>query len=171
MSVANRRIFADVFGDIVTNIRAEYDVVNDTKVLPYYLFGQSLAIKNEIIEKKIIERYPLIILGIDEDYREVDINTRQYEVSFNCWIVDETKKEWYTSDRFEQVYASILFPIYKLLKEKIQFSEYVDSFGIQGFQPQVELYPYWGSSNKQVLADPLDAIKVKINNLIIKNNC
>jgi len=171
MTVANKRIFTDVFGDIITNVRAEYDIVNTPKATPYYLFGQSLAIKNEIIEKKITDRYPLIILGIDSDYIERDINRRQYEVSFNCWIVDETKKEWYTSDRFEQVYATILFPIYKLLKEKIETSEYVDDFGIQDFQPEVRLFPYWGSSNEQVLSDPLDALGIKINNLLIKNNC
>lgn len=169
MSVTDKRIFTDVFGDIVAAVRAEYDTANALE--PYYLFGQSLAVKNELIEKRIEARYPLIILGIDSDYLERDINSRQYEVSFNCWIVEETKKEWYTSDRFEQIYKTILYPIYAILKEKMEFSEYIESFGIQGFQPQVRLFPYWGSSNEQVLTDPLDAIGVKINNLLIKNNC
>lgn len=167
MTVSNKRIFADVFGDIVSNVRSEYDTGN---VKPYYIFGNTLAIQKEIVEKTLQSRYPLVILGIDSDYLEVDINQRQYEVSFNCWIVDETKVEWFTSDRFEQVYKTVLFPIYTILLQKMQFSEYVESFGIQGLKPQVKLYPYWGDTGN-TLTDPLDAIGIKFNNLLLKNNC
>lgn len=167
--ISNKRIFADVFGDIVANVRAEYDTVNNLK--PYYIFGHTMAVQKELLDKTIQNRYPLIILGIDNEYQEIEINDIQYEVTFNCWIVDETKMEWYTSDRFEQVFKTVLFPIYEILLEKIQYSGYYDGFGIQGLKPQIKLYPYWGNTTEKVLADPLDAIGIKFNNLLLKNNC
>jgi hypothetical protein len=170
MITTDKRIFTDVFGDIVTDVRTDFDTVNTPKVKPYYIFGHTLAIQKELLEKTIQSRYPLVILGIDSEYQETDLSDNQYEVSFNCWIVDETKKEWLTSDRFEQVYKTVLFPIYELIKEKMLYSGYFGNFGIQDLKPQVRLYPYWGnSSNESVLTDPLDAICVKFNNLIIGN--
>lgn len=178
MSVDDSRIFVDVFGDIVAGVRAQYDEANNKE--PYYMYGHYRAIVNELLLKDgddelKFEKYPLVILGIDPEYSETDINVSQYEVSANIYIVDYTQKDWLTQNRFDEKFKTILYPLYKMLLDSIIDSKYISSLGIQDFTPKVEPIPYWGTQTKQgseaqIVNDPLDALKFKVNNLIVNIN-
>jgi len=168
-------IFAEVFGGIVAKVRALYDTANNKE--PYYRYGHYQAIADELMSRDKspagkFEKYPLVILGIDPEYSETTVNDQQYSVSANIWIVGKTTKTMSTQDRFDQKFKGIIYPIYSLLKKEIINSKFVSSLGIQEVNPRSELFPYWGTqsvqgSQKQVLNDPLDALKFKVNDLLI----
>ena len=166
------RIFPTILDQIIAKVRAEYDVNNKK---PYYLYGQYRSIANELIEKsKNVtlrgEKYPLVLLGLDADYLETVIDKYRFQVSFNLWILSETKEEWFTSDRFTNVYETELFPIYQMVEEKIFQSTHVSSL-ISEVQPRIRLFPFWGSEAGQILNDPIDAIMIQFQNLVINVKC
>lgn len=171
-------LFVDALGYIVDEVRKEWDQVE--LILPQYLYGHYRAIAEELIKQstdpnKRDIKYPLIILGIDNEYSETEINDFQYSVNANIWIVGETKKEWFTSERYDYVFKTVLYPIYEILKKKIFDATFVSSI-LSDIAPVVRPVPYWGvetaqGSETQYVADPLDALTFKLDGLIINKNC
>jgi hypothetical protein len=180
--IEDSRIFVDVMESIVESVRIEYaklPVSNDADE-PYYLYGHYQSIADELIKKSLVpatrgKKYPLILLGIDPEYRETKINDMQYEVSCNLWIIEETKQAWFTTERFDNVFKPILYPLRNLLEKAIFESKYVSS-RLVDIKPDWDIIPYWGTqtvqgSDSQIIDDPLDAMKCKLNNLIVNINC
>ena len=175
------RIFSNILADVVNRINADATISEITGGRNVaFLYGHYQSIADELIIKGLNvntrdEKYPLILLGIDNEYIESDINDRQYTISANIWIVDETKKEWLTSERYENVFTSIIYPIYELFT-KYLFSHSSISSYIKDVKPTVLPIPYWGTqtvqgSDKQIVNDPLDALKVKLTNIIVNKSC
>lgn len=180
----NQRIFTDVFGTIITKVKTKWiDLENNPdSIKPVYLFGHYQAIADELAEMATSDdfsdkRLPLVILGIDPDYEENELGDGLYSVSCNVWIVEETKKEFYTSDRFELVYKTVLYPILELIKKEIVDSPMFGAQGVQELGIKTTLHPYWGTestmrSKEQYINDPLDAIRIKFSGLeVYYDNC
>ena len=176
--IEDSRIFVDVMESIVESVRVEYaklPVSNDADE-PYYLYGHYQSIADELIEKSLVpatrdKKYPLILLGIDSEYSETDINWQQYKVNCNLWIIYETKTWWATSQRYDNVFKTVLYPLYKLMIQEIFNSNYINN-EVHDVLPVLEPIPYWGTqtvqgSDKKIINDPLDAIKFKLNGLLV----
>lgn len=180
--IDDSRIFTDVMESIVESVRIEYAKlpVSNSANEPYYLYGHYQSIADELIAKSLEpdhrdSKYPLILLGFDTEYSETKINDREYQVSCNLWILEETKKEWFTTERFDNVIKPILYPLRNLLEDAIFESKYISS-RLDEIQPVWDIIPYWGTqtvqgSESKIINDPLDAMKCKLNNLIVDINC
>jgi len=171
------RIFADVIDEAVKACYAECDEQNLTR--PKYLYGQYRSIAKELVDQSGDpnirgNKYPLILLGLDSQYKEVEIDETQYKVNCNIWILDETKEDWYTSDRFAEVFKKVLYPLYKIFMKQLFASTYVSSRRIE-ITPETRLFPFWGTNvagdSKAIINDPLDAMMVGLSDLIINIKC
>jgi len=181
MSV-DTRYFVDVFGDIVSNVREQYDPVSDKE--PYYLYGHildildRLSIKDESSTLKF-EKYPLIMLI--QDFEEVSIGRGAYEYNIpevKVIIATETDPDYDSTKRYENTFKPILYPIWEYLLKSIVRSDYLNITSIEDIEYSKFDRVFWGKESvygvtSNNLNDYLDAIEIKFKNLKLKKylNC
>ncbi len=168
--------FVDIIGDIVDNVRAEWDVVNDPVQKPYYLYGHPLEIFNILSEKSKSEsfkysKYPLIALY--QDFEE-NVNTTETIVeNITIVIMTETSRTYKAPNRYTNTFTPTLQPLYELLIKYIQRSKYVSS---EDYQHTKIDRLYWGKNDEfgnsgNIGNDALDAIVISGLNLRIIKQC
>lgn len=122
--MADRNILVDIFDEVVEAVRAayneNYDPVED--LTPRYLYGHPLdiAAQLEMLNDSDIadSKFPLIALL--QDFREE--HSKEYDFAFTVpqlkiLILYYTDENFISSQRYENVFKPILYPIYKLLLE------------------------------------------------------
>jgi hypothetical protein len=168
------RLFPYIMEDIVTATAAQYDTVN--WVTPYYHFGTYLELTKSIVIKDQIdaEKYPLVWLVWEagENAQKWD-SGKGYEVSPRLFICTFTSSDYSSVERYDANFVQILFPIWDIMKAKIQRSSFISN---NGFTFQLAEHLLWGESlgfakGQNVLFDTLDAIEIKIDSLKINKKC
>jgi hypothetical protein len=122
--MADKRYFVDVFEEVVDNVRAIYDTVNDPKEAPYFLKGRPLEIIQLLQEKDESDeykwkKYPLIVLFTNFTEKRGRAKSLQFEVSPKVAIITESDQDFRTGDRYTNSVKPVLYPIYELLLEEI----------------------------------------------------
>lgn len=130
MSDIERKYFVDVFGEIVKDVRLNYDTKNN--LAPYYLYGPSMEILKVLTERDKSKdwkyrKYPLIALM--QDFKETKGTDAKLEYIVNptVRIITSTKPDYYTEDRYSEVFKPFIYPIYEQLLISISESCMIDS--------------------------------------------
>lgn len=144
---------------------------------PYYEYGHLKEISNKLMQRDgetkpfSYKKYPLIALITDIEIKEGDPKIEGVVENLFLVIVNSTKEEYTTAERYANNIIPILYPLYEELTKKIRRSKY-----FIGVYPKINLkrkeMPFWGSTSKygnikNITNDPLDAIQVRITELKI----
>ncbi len=89
--------------------------------MPEYMYGHRLEISNRLMAKgkdpgKKDERYPLVALRLDTDE---DWGNELVEFNLNIAIVTYTKKEYISTQRMDNIFIPILYPLYESFKRNL----------------------------------------------------
>lgn len=175
--------WVDIFGDIVTDVRADADKPAGLDALaPYYDFGHPVDIVNKLKQKDTsslkFNKFPLIALLMD--FTEVmgeDMTVRARTTDLTIVIITNTAPELFTNERYDQNFRTILYPLYDLLIKHITKSKYFKSGPGLVSHDKFDR-PYWGrtgiSGNEaNMLNTAVDAIEVANLDLSLRlnNNC
>jgi hypothetical protein len=118
-------ITSEIFRDIVaplyitgdtTDIYLGYDRDVNNHISVNYKFGYWPTIAQELIlegKSKTLDgqRYPLIFLNADFDEQMIDY--RKIRINPTFYIITQTHKEYTVQQRLDNVYKTILYPIYR----------------------------------------------------------
>ena len=172
MSDIDFRYFPYLISDIVSDVRSEYDPANGLK--PAFEFGtylellKRLSIKDRNISAgKVDVKYPLIwLIWGDGENKETWIEECMYEISPKLFICDLTNNNASTSTKYTSPITDILYPILELFTTKLKCHKNV-SIDESKFRTDRTVHPYWLNQNEGVTFDPLSAIELKLNNLLM----
>ena len=157
-------IIPDIFEEIVSDVSDRYG----SSV--YFEFGHPIELNNIIKMKGRQLQYPAIFLFVDiEETR--NIQGRWGTISPTLIIVNETEQTYLASQRLENSFKPILYPIYELLINEIENSSYFS--GTQVVHGKRDHYFYGSDMNegKSSFDQKFDAIELNIRDLLILNNC
>lgn len=171
--MADANYIVDIIGEIVAEVRAEYDPSN--LLAPYYDYGHYLDIANKLTAKDEndvfkFQKYPLIMLALDQTETHGQDDRFIYSFSPKIFIFAETQEYYTSQDRMLNVFKPILYPIYHLLVQKIKESEYF-FFDNQLLLPHTKIdRMIWGNSafdgnTATIFNDYLDGIEIEIDNI------
>ena len=145
---------------------------------PYYGHGHLLEVANTLTSKKdgiySYKKYPLIVLIQDYEVNKDTANDAVFgEVSARFAIVNLTKPELKSSERYNENFRTVLFPLYDDFINAINDSlRFVTQGETIVSHTQIER-PYWGShltESKNIFNDFLDAIELTGVDLKISSN-
>lgn len=163
-------VLVDDIGIVIARMRTVVDGP------PYYMFGHKLEVARELLIKESnpdeqAKKYPLIILAMDTPEENFG---KMIHYDLTIAIVDYTKPEYLTEERYTNVFKPILYPLYESFFVELRKSGLFcwPNIGRKPMHTKTDR-PYWGVAyNKagvnveKVFSDPLDAIeitKLKIN--------
>lgn len=169
------KLFPYIVMDVLAEVRAKYDLVNNLK--PYYEFGTYMELVKKIGIKDQIdgEKYPLVWLVWEAgESQQRWNNSHSYTVNPRFFICNFTSMDYSSVERYDANFVQVLHPINELLKYYLQYNNFVSGIGEIKFTLAEHLL--WGESlgfqkNKNVLFDTLDAIEIKFENLEINKRC
>lgn len=92
------------------------------------------------------------------------------EASVNIYIINSTTKTWKAFERMDNNYKPILYPIYRELIKQIPISVAFGATVEQGQKHTITKGYYWGDSQKSVLNDAVDCLKIGAFGIQINNN-
>lgn len=165
-------ILRDVFETLVSEAAVIYGSDID------YYGGHPKEINNLIAKnhKKVVTSNPKVFffLGIDEDRQD----SGYYAVIDPVLaIVTNTKGNYQTSERIDNSFTPILYPIYEALLDAMKFSSAMSPDGGGTWFPHIKHDHYFYGSDenaesKKVFNDKLDAITLSFRNIkITKEKC
>ena len=167
--------FVDRIGDIVTNVRTEWDEVNEPVKVPYYLYGHPIEIFNSLSEKDEnptlkTDKYPLIALF--QDFEEEIFKSRVTVKNVTIVIMTETEVDYKAANRYTNTFTPTLIPLYDLFIKYLKSSALLTSDDFYRHNKFDRLY--WGLGNEQgntsrLGNDALDAVVISGLNLRILN--
>ena len=175
--------WVDIFGDIVTDVRADTDKPSGLDALaPYYDFGHPLDIVNKLSQKDSgslkFNKFPLIALLMDftEEMGE-DMTVRSRTTDLSIVIITNTKPTLLMNERYDLNYRETLYPLYDLMIKHITKSKYFKSGPGLVRHGKIDR-PYWGrtgvnGSEANMLNTAVDAIEIEDLELSLRlnNNC
>ena len=157
----------DVIGDVVSEIRDEYDVSGEK---PYYLHGHPLEIVNILKERTEsgtelkFKKFPLIVLleDFDDDGPSgVFANRAKVDILF----ITNTNKDYKAADRYANSFDLILTPLYKLFVKQMlrKTGVHIDHRKLKG---KIINHLYWGKkglygNEGNVFDDFVDALEIQ----------
>lgn len=172
--MADTRFIVDIFNEIVSEVRADYDTVNNLQ--PYYLHGHPLDISRVLSEKDDSDvykfrKYPLIALL--QDFREQHNTGFDWQMNIptlRVLILDETDPNYDSAQRYENTFKPILYHLYFLLLEKMADNTKLATHSIEEIDHDKTDRLYWGREGIQgnqglIFNDNLDGIDLTFNNL------
>lgn len=159
-------IWVDIIEDIVDNVRADSDLPAITNGGPFYMHGHPLEVFNILAQKdrnKVnkFKKFPLIALF--QDFTETmgdDMRIRS-SASLNIIIAMNTSPDYDASQRYDNTFRTVLYPLYDLLLKHIvklnRFSNVAP--GLVPHDKTDRLF--WGKNNEGVSIDHIDAIEIQ----------
>jgi len=158
----------DIIGDVVENVRSEYDPVADEK--PYYLHGHPLEIVNTLKEHTEsgadlkFKKFPLIAMLEDfEDDGSFGVFAHRAKV--DILFITNTNMDYKASDRYTNSFNLILTPIYDLFVKYLKKKRgvFTEKDNISG---KTIYHLYWGKkglygNDGNIFDDFIDAIEIK----------
>lgn len=174
MSIETKYI-PDVFADIVSKVRLEYDTDNNER--PFFYYGHPLEIERELAlrdQNNILKfkKYPLIALYMDIEEDKTERIDLEYTISPTLLIMHRTVGTYTSEERYTEVFKPKLYPLYNLLIQKISESVYTN-VGVYDTLPHTKTDRlYWGSSSAEGntatgFNDYIDAIQIDLQGLEI----
>lgn len=184
MATANKEYIVDMFEEIVSRTRSNYDLINNLE--PYFDYGHildilsKLTIKDQGSDTEKFQKYPLICLITDIDQ---DFNTNQgvlYEFSPRILILDQTDRNYTSQERTENIFKKTLYQIYNQFIIDLAGYEHFD-FSPTNYIPHTKTDRYsWGASGVfgnlgVIFNDYLDGIELIFEQIKVrrysKSNC
>jgi hypothetical protein len=179
--MTDRKYFVDVMRDIISEVQAEYDPVQEDLTLrkPYYEHDHPIKLAEKLNQKDegsfVYHKYPLICLL--EDFEQTFGESLQYFYSVPCTILilDYTKQEFDSEQRYTENYKPILQPLVDLLILKMCNSDHLRIVDIDLLQYQQINRTEWGAegiygNNGLIFDDNLDGIQLNFPKLIVNYN-
>lgn len=169
------KLFPYIFRDIISDVRLEYDSINELK--PYFEFGTYLELTKRIQIKDQIdsEKYPLVWLVWEaaESLQRWN-SSHSYNVSPRVFICNFTNSDYSSVERYDANFVGILFPIFDIIKKYMKYNKFISGNGEFNFQLAEHLL--WGESlgfqkDRNVLFDTLDSLEIKFESLEINKRC
>lgn len=181
--MADRRYFVRVMEEIVESVSLEWETESPEpdRNHVYYIPGHPRDVARILIEKDEsdtykYQKYPLITLI--QDFKErPGGDLYLYDLDFTLLILEETKQEWHSLDRYENVFEPILYPIYELLLTAMEDSFDLRTNGINSFRPEKIDRTYWGvegvfGNDALIFNDYLDGIQLDFKKIQVNfNSC
>lgn len=172
--MTNNQYLVDVFDEIVSDVREDYDTQLNER--PYYLYGHPLDINNVLTQKSNnaefkYKKYPLIALV--QDFTETHGSFPYfYTASPKILIVHSTQQAYNSEQRYENVFKTILYPIYNKLIQNLLDSRLIDNSIIEQLPHKKTDRLYWGKAGiqgneRKIFNDFLDAIEIDFTDLKI----
>lgn len=172
---AARKYFIDVFAEIVSEVRADYDSANN--LAPYFIYGHPVEIASRLSlkDKSAVDKFrkfPLIALLTDLKQTFGDNHATQYTVdSVKVLIVTNTKPNYISEQRTTQTFKPILYPIYELLIAKIIEHPAIITESSLLEHEKIDRYA-WGSESVYgndglIFNNYLDAIELTIKDISV----
>lgn len=157
----------NVLGDIVANVRAEYDATNNEQ--PYYLHGHPIEIISTLQEYTQIatlklKKFPLIALFEDFEASEKE-GLYLTKAKLNVLIITDTLPTYKAAERYTNTFDAVLTPIYDLFIKYCLSSRAL--FTQKRMIPHTKVnHLYWGKNglygnDGNVFNDYVDAIEIK----------
>lgn len=157
----------NVLGDIVANVRAEYDATNNEK--PYYLHGHPLEIISTLQEYTSIaslklKKFPLIALFEDFESTGED-GIFLTKAKLNVFIITDSLQKYKAPERYVNTFDAVLTPLYQLLEKYLRESNLIYLQENKPIGTPIN-HLYWGrnglyGNDGNVLNDFVDAIEIK----------
>jgi hypothetical protein len=176
----------DDIGAIVAKVRETWVTADSTLITadstrltadggsaPYYMYGHKLEVAKDLLKKdKTYQKYPLVYLVMD--FPETKQN-RILSCTLNIGLIAFTKQEYNASQRYQNVFKPVLYPLYRKFMEELFKS---DLFFWDGKDDQVTPEHtkidrlFWGVDGEQNQTgqkknskyifnqDPLDCIEI-----------
>jgi len=155
-----------------------------TALAPYYLYGHPKDISKVLNEKTESQeykykKYPLIALLQDfEENHSSGFDLEYIVPNLRIIILDYTNQTYDSSQRYDNTFRPILYPIYLRLLKGIAYSPDIRAAYLEDINHSKYDRLYWGvegiQGNEQLIFDDmLDGIDININNLEIlsSDNC
>jgi len=168
------KIFVDLFGEMMRKVQADLSDRFDSIEKPYFHYGHSLELINDMLEKDkyAVDKFPIVYLLQDfTENHAVNNSSVQYTADVQLYIINLTDPNYYIADRYQHVFRTVLYPIYNSLIKNLKQYRYF-SFPIDKVPHSKTDLPYWGENNANFANDYIDAIH--ISNLsvpVAKTNC
>lgn len=170
----DRRYFVDIFESIVERVQELYDTTNQE--VPYCLYGHPLDVLGVLTEKDKsqvykFKKYPVVILIQDFDEDHGNNITYGYNLpEIRVLIADLTQPTYHASQRYENIFKPILYPIYRHLLVAMNESIDIDTKDIDQISHTKTDRMFWGTqtsfgSDASVLNDYLDAIDITFRDI------
>lgn len=152
---------SDIIGNVVQAMNKEQKV--------YFLPGRRSEIATILSaksdnQKLKFEKYPLVCLFLDDPTEKIGMVDR--EVKVDLAFVVESRPEWFTTDRIDQTFKPVLYPMVELFFKYLRRSKNV----------KTEIWEYdrrdaYGLQSSNILNDYVDAVEVLNLNLKLYENC
>ena len=157
----------DIIGEIVSNVRTEYDTVAGEK--PYYMHGNLLEMINTLKEYSNsdtlkLKKFPVIMLIEDIDSKGAS-GVFEFKSKLNLIIATYTSQDYKAANRYDNKFDTILTPLYDLfIAHAIKSNKLHSSKGVISHDPINRLY--WGkkdvNGNSENKGDDfIDAIEIR----------
>lgn len=155
-------IITDAIGQVIERLRTEPNGP------PYYDYGHRLQMANTLKLKetdkvKKAKKYPLFMLRLDTPERH---ENDMIFYDLNIVILAHTKRDYTTTDRFEEVIKPTLLPLYEsFIKELKRSGLFVWGKGIKPPHTMI-IRPYYGvlgaeANMANLFGDYVDAIEIQ----------
>jgi len=154
------KYFPDVFADLIERTKAQIPDLNIKFEYGTYL---ELTMMRQKKDNNQIEKYPLIWLVWDKDNNQQSwIEPCMYKISPRFFICSLTNQDYTTSQRCDNVFKPVLYPIFDALMEEMNY--YANIILENNFTYTVTDHPYLV---EDVQFDILSAIEVKLENITL----
>lgn len=151
-----------------------------TACAPYYDHGSPIEVSNRLIgigeeaPPHSYKKYPLIYLMQDIDERRKNDGYYSTLPKLRVFILAYTDRNYRSTERYVNVFTPVLYPLYYSLLDEMVDSEYFDVESEIDHTKVDRLF--WGTkyaldmgNKKSIFKDPLDAIEININDLLVLN--
>jgi hypothetical protein len=162
-------ILTDEMATVVTAVKTALSIA----VLNYQ-FGYVMEL-NETLKQyeadpsKFDKKFPLVWLA--EPYSIIRGQKNIYGIAdVDLFIINTTNKEWKATERMDNNYKPVIFPIYRQLLQEIVNSPVFDKISQADMQHSITKGYYWGEAQQSVLNDAVDCLKIGSLKLRINNN-
>lgn len=169
----------DKIGEVVTSMQ-NLNAADATKfgmtaglTSPFYFYGNKVDINKQLIQRDKdastkTKKYPAIMLRLPSPK---EMGSGLVHCNINLAILDVTKNDWTSDDRFENVVRPILYPLYELFLDRLKKNGFMWEHGkTYPYHTQREVLYYGTEGSKgneaHTFESPLDAIELinlKIN--------
>lgn len=173
--MADYKVFPDIIGEVVSNIRSTYDTENG--VYPMYEYGTYLELSKENALKDRIRTkgFPLVwLVWGDGNNKESWVNGGNYKVSPRIFIIAESKPNYKSEQRESLVFNPVLYPILDSLIKHMGYSEFMMPYEVDVHEKTNHYLFGVGLDSgkvKNMFNYYLDAIELNFKELEIQKNC
>ncbi len=164
MAIVERQI-TEIMEIVVSNI-----IWNDDL---HFTFGHYVEIANKLSKlNRKNQKYPLFALILDVTEREIEGNTVYKAFDFNLIIAYNTKHNYTSAKRRDEIFKLILQPLYRKLIDEMKLNRNHYFVIVNDYIDHTKYDRYFLGSesvNQNKLNDFVDAVEIEFRNIKITN--